>query len=245
MLPELYDMHCHVDLMQSMTKFCADAQQEKVSVLAVTTTPKAYTVETEKLSAFSNTKIALGLHPQLIAERSEELGMVEELIDHCKYVGEIGLDYNSRFYHSKEKQKYAFEQIISCCQSAEQKVISIHAVRSAKDALDILEKYSSPQNNACILHWFSDTIKQLERAIYLGCFFSVNEYMLHSPNGIAIVNRIPNDRLLIETDAPFISEIITAAQARRSLSRCLDELTALKGDGIAETIAKSSKILLL
>ena len=245
MLPELYDMHCHVDLMQSMSSFCAAAQRERIGILAVTTTPKAYSVEIERLSDYQHVKVSLGLHPQLISERLEEISLVERLIDGCRFIGEIGLDYNNNFYRFKEKQKNAFEQIISWCQTAEQKIISIHAVRSAKDVLDILEKYDCTKNNICILHWFSDTIKQLERAIQLGCYFSVNEYMLRSPNGLSILAHIPNDRLLIETDAPFISEIKTVPQLRNSLSFCLKELSVRKGDHIAETIARASAALLL
>jgi len=231
--------------MQSMTSFCVAAQRERIGILAVTTTPRAYSVEIERLSDYQYVKVSLGLHPQLISERFEELSMIERLIDKCRFIGEIGLDYSNNFYRSKEKQKRAFEKIVSWCQTTEQKTISIHAVRSAKDVLDILESHDCTRNNACILHWFSDASKQLERAIELGCYFSVNEYMLRSPNGLSIIARIPNDRLLIETDAPFISEIKTATRLRNSLSFCLKELSVNKGNNIVETIARTSAALLL
>lgn len=49
---DIYDMHCHVDLMQSMDNFSKAALEERINLLAMTTTPKAYEIE-KKNSLFS------------------------------------------------------------------------------------------------------------------------------------------------------------------------------------------------
>lgn len=236
-------MHCHVDLMQSMGEFSKAALEERINLLAMTTTPKAYDIEKKKLSVFSNVQVALGLHPQLVFNRSQELGLIEKYIQTTRFVGEIGLDFNKKFYHSKELQIDVFSQIIGWCQKSPMKIISIHSVRSDKYVLDILEKYDSTKRNKCILHWYSGTLKQLDRAIELGCFFSVNEYMLNSPNGRSIIQKIPVDRLLIESDAPFISDIKTVEQLKRSLTYCLDGLSVIKGSEVSKLIFKTSRQL--
>lgn len=233
-------MHCHVDLMQSMEEFSKVALEERINLLAMTTTPKAYDIEKKKLSVFSNVQVALGLHPQLVFNRAEELAIVEKYIRTTKFVGEIGLDFNKQFYHSKELQINVFSQIIEWCQRSPMKVISIHSVRSDKYVLDILEKYDSTKHNRCILHWYSGTLKQLDRAIELGCFFSVNEYMLNSENGRSIVQKIPIDRLLLESDAPFISEIKTVDQLKKKLTYCLKELSVIKGNEVPKCILETS-----
>lgn len=51
------------------------------------------------------------------------------------------------------------------------KIISIHSVRSDKNVLDILEKYDCTKHNNCILHWYSGSLKQLDRAIELRLLF--------------------------------------------------------------------------
>lgn len=236
-------MHCHVDLMQSMVEFSKTALEERINLLAMTTTPKAYEIEKEKLSGFSNVQVALGLHPQLVFERIHELALIEKYIITTKFVGEIGLDFNKQFYHSKEHQIDVFSQIIEWCQRSPMKIISIHSVRSDKDVLDILEKYDCTKNNYCILHWYSGSLKQLDRAIELGCFFSVNEYMLNSLNGRSIVQKIPVNRLLLESDAPFISDIKTVAHLKRSLSYCLSELCVIKGNEVSKCIFETSRRL--
>jgi TatD DNase family protein len=241
---DIYDMHCHVDLMKSMEKFSKAALEERVNLLTMTTTPKAYEVEKKKLTGFTNVQVALGLHPQLVFDRIHELALVEKYIHSTRFVGEIGLDFNKQFYHSKERQIDVFSQIIGWCQRSPMKIISIHSVRSDKNVLDILEKYDCTKHNNCILHWYSGTLKQLDRAIELGCFFSVNEYMLNSPNGRSIVQKVPIDRLLLESDAPFISDIKTVEKLKRSLTHCLNELNLIKGNEVSRRIFETSRRLL-
>lgn len=241
---EFYDMHCHVDLMQSMHEFSKVALDEKINLLAMTTTPKAFEIEQKKLGDFSNVRVALGLHPQLVFNRFHEIALIEKYIHTTRFIGEIGLDFNKQFYHSKELQIDVFSQIIEWCQGTPGKIISIHSVRSDKDVLNILEKYDCTKRNRCILHWYSGTFKQLDRAIELGCFFSVNEYMLNSPNGRSIIQRIPVERLLLESDAPFISDIKTVEQLKRKLTYCLDELSVIKGNEVSKCIFETSRRLL-
>lgn len=236
-------MHCHVDLMQSMCEFSKAALDEKIGLLAMTTTPKAFVIEQKKLSNFSNVRVALGLHPQLVSSRFQELSLIEKYIHTTRFIGEIGLDFNRQFYHSKERQIDVFTQIIEWCQKTPMKVISIHSVRSDKDVLNILERYDCTKYNKCILHWYSGTFKQLDRAIELGCFFSVNGYMLNSPNGRLIIQKIPVERLLLESDAPFISDIKTVEQLKRKLNCCIDELRVIKGNEILKYILETSRRL--
>lgn len=81
------------------------------------------------------------------------------------------------------------------------------------------------------------------RAIELGCLFSVNEYMLNSSNGRSIVQKIPVDRLLLESDAPFISDIRTVDQLKRSLTHCLNELNLIKGNEVWRRIFETNRKL--
>jgi len=239
----IYDMHCHVDLMQSMVEFGQSALKERIMLLAMTTTPRAYKIEKEKLSCLPNVLVALGLHPQIVFERINELVLVEKYIHSTKFIGEIGLDFGRQFYHSKELQINAFSQIIEWCQKPPRKTISIHSVRSDKKVLDILETYRCTEYNNCILHWYSGTLKQLERAIELGCYFSVNEYMLGTPYGLSIIQKVPIDRLLIESDAPFISNIKTVDQLKKRLLFCLNELAKIKDHEVSMRIAETSRRL--
>lgn len=82
------------------------------------------------------------------------------------------------------------------------RVFSFHAVRGADVIMDMLEEYELLEDNTIIFHWFSGSSVQLKRARDLGCFFSVNAFMLQTKRGREYAKAIPLDRLLIETDLP-------------------------------------------
>lgn len=240
---ELFDFHCHIDLMLSMVNFAREAAKTDINILAVTTTPKAFEKEINILKQFSNIKVGLGLHPQLVSSRYGELSLIKELIGGADYIGEIGLDFNHQFYPSKEKQVEVFESIIKWCSEIGKKVISIHSVRSDKAVLDILEKYGCTEKNKCILHWFSGTQVQLRRALQMGCFFSVNSAMIKSPNGQKLIEFIPSDRILLETDAPFVNKIQTVPQLKTELEKIIAYLCSVCGEDITEIIRDTCKSL--
>ncbi len=231
-----FDMHCHVDLMPSMTDFANDALKANMGLLAVTTTPKAYEKEITVLRPFPNVRVALGLHPQLIGERYSEIIIVEKHLEDAHYIGEIGLDFNKQFYNSKDKQLDAFERIIKRCGELGGKVLSIHSVHADKPTLDVIEKYSAHKQNIIILHWFSGTQKQLQRAVQFGCYFSINSAMIKSENGTRIIQGIPVDRMLLESDAPFIGQINTQQKLLADLKLTSQWLSANIDANINNTI---------
>ena len=240
----IYDLHCHLDLLPSMREFAKDAKESNINILAVTTTPKAYEKEIAYFHSYENIKIALGLHPQLVSERYNELDLVEKYIEDAAYIGEIGLDYNRQFYSSKNKQIDVFENIIKWCSSKGGKVISIHSVFADKNVLDILEKYDCTKNNKCILHWFSGSLSQLHRAVKMGCYFSINEMMTQSINGRKLISNIPIDKVLIESDAPFINKINTLQQLESALLKVELYLSTIENNGL-EMIHLTSKSLFI
>ena len=55
-----------------------------------------------------------------------------------------------------------------------------------------------------ILHWYSGSLKDLRAAIDAGAFFSVNAAMVRSSRGQRLIQEIPRDRVLTESDGPFV-----------------------------------------
>jgi TatD DNase family protein len=171
------------------------------------------------------------------------MAIFERLIVSTRYVGEIGLDFSRSYFPSKEAQIDVFTQIIKWCQRDGNKVLSIHSVRSDKYVIDILKDNACTRNNLCILHWFSGAIKELERAIEIGCYFSINDYMLKSTNGRKIIQIIPAERLLLESDAPFILAVKTPEMLKKILTDTLKVLAAIRGTEVSEIILRTSRKL--
>ncbi|MDB5584432.1 MAG: TatD-related deoxyribonuclease [Bradyrhizobium sp.] len=198
------DFHCHVDLYKDHSALIAECDRERVATLAVTTTPKAWPRNRELAAKSAHVRIALGLHPQLVAERENELPIFERYLSDARYVGEVGLDAGPRFYRSFPAQERVFERILRACAEQGGKILTVHSVRAVGKVLNHIES-SLPQNRGrVVLHWFTGTSAEARRAVALGCYFSINGEMLRSPKHRQLVGSLPLDRLLTETDGPFV-----------------------------------------
>jgi TatD DNase family protein len=203
----MIDFHCHLDLYPRPAEIVDQAQRMGIGVLSVTTTPSAWVGTLRLARGRSVIRTALGLHPQLAEERKNELKKFELYLGETRFVGEVGLDGSPVFRSTWAQQKKVFEHILHACSEAGNKVISIHSRRAATPVLDLLDKFDSVRFP--VLHWFSGTHSELQRAVERGCWFSVGPAMLGGAKGKALVAAMPRDRVLLETDGPF-------AQLRRT-----------------------------
>jgi len=200
----LVDFHCHLDLYPDHMELIAECDRERVATLAVTTTPKAWPRNRELAASSSQVLVALGLHPQLVAEREDEISLFERLALETRYIGEVGLDAGPRFYRSFSAQERVFERVLRVCAEQGEKILSVHSIRAATKVLSHIEQYLPRERGKVVLHWFTGTSIEASRAVELGCYFSINSEMLRSPRHRAMVAQLPTDRLLTETDGPFI-----------------------------------------
>ncbi|KAB7738447.1 TatD family deoxyribonuclease [Parvibaculum sedimenti] len=197
------DFHCHLDLYPDHVAEVESCERDGVFTLTVTTTPKAWARNHELASATRHVRAALGLHPQLVADRAHEIGLWEELLPNTRYVGEVGLDAGPRFYRSFETQKEIFARVLSLCAAAGNKIVTTHSVRATEAVLDMIEQHMPPPRGRVVLHWFTGTAAEARRAVDLGCYFSVNAEMLNNEKRAVITKTLPLDRILTETDGPF------------------------------------------
>ena len=175
--------------------------REQIYVLAVTTTPMAWRGTTAAFGKVPRIRVALGLHPELVAERHHEVDSLVQLIPEARYVGEIGIDGSPAHRSSLSLQRTILDRILEACASYGGRILSMHSRRAASDVLDALAKH--PAAGVAVLHWFSGTRRELDRAIELGCWFSVGPAMLAGAKGRALVGAMPRERVLTETDGPF------------------------------------------
>jgi len=241
----LVDYHCHLDLYPRCEDVFRECAERNISVLAVTTTPRAWLKNKELAQNASSIRVALGLHPQLAADRSSELQLFEQYLPEASFVGEVGLDAGPRFYHSLDVQLQLFERILNLCAAAGRKVLSVHSTRTASHVLRLVAKHNTDNRLAVVLHWFNGSKAQAKQAVELGCYFSINERMLSSPAGCAIVSSLPADRLLTETDGPFVT--VEGRPARPSdVEAALEHLAAVRNisaDAARSLIAANASTL--
>jgi TatD DNase family protein len=212
----LIDTHCHLnfdafdsDREDALTRArFAGVQRIIIPAVDFETSLQAITLAT----AHSVIYAAVGIHPNSASEHMGAVHIVAAWADAPKVVaiGEIGLDYHWET-SSKADQRTVFEQQLTIAAELELPVI-IHNREASDDIITILEAWSAtlPQSlvgRAGVLHSFSAPQAIAERAIaagfYLGFTGPITFRNAESLRHIAAL--IPEDRMLIETDSPFLA----------------------------------------
>ena len=202
----LYDAHCHLDHVD----FDADRKlvfdrTRKVGVRAI----NAGTVLSENKKIVSFTRgnedwlyYVLGLSPHDASrpeiDLAEELAFVKNHLNTLVGIGEIGLDYHHYFKAKEEqdRQRTAFNAFLDLAEEHALPVV-MHSRDAESDVLQAIEGRKMPK----IMHCFM-VPDYLERALDCGCFISVPT--LKSRSAFKVIERTPLERLLCETDSPFL-----------------------------------------
>jgi TatD DNase family protein len=172
-----------------------------MDVLCVTTTPSAWHGTAHLAGNSPYIRTGLGLHPQLAHLRKTELNLFDALLDSTPFVGEVGLDGSSGFRPHWRDQALVFDHILAQCVSVGGKILSVHSRGASTEVLDRIEHFHAA--GTFILHWFSGSLRDLARAIKMGCWFSVGPAMLLGAKGRKLVAEMPRERVLTESDGPF------------------------------------------
>ena len=237
----IYDAHCHLDLMENMAGLINDMQKANINLFAVGTTPKAYVKEVQFCRNNSNIKVGLGMHPQLITSGYDDIRLFKILFERSHYIGEVGLDFSKKCVKTKEIQIDIFREIIKLCEKYGEKVISIHSLKAVNFVTEILKEYKIQRNNTYIFHWYTGSVSQLEKAIELGCYFSINPRMLKTKSGIEVVKNVPINRMLLETDAPFAFTVRYMNEIEKELKRSTTIISDIIGFDVTDAIYRNSK----
>ena len=200
-MEHLYDTHFHLDLQKDRTAAICEIEENQIYAIAVTNLPDLYRKEAVEIKS-KYIRIALGFHPELIHQYQKQIPLMWELLPEVRYIGEVGLDLVDKSY--EKEQETFFSELVERCRYDSNKIFTIHSRRSVDKVLDIL---GYNYKFRAILHWFSGSRIELENAIERGCYFSINGAMMKSKKFLDMLPIIPSNRLLIETDSPFIRYI--------------------------------------
>lgn len=195
------DTHMHFDLYRDRDAVLDYIEAQHSFTLAVTNLPEIYERYLGLYQNYNYVRIALGFHPELASHYHHQVTTFRRLVSSTRYIGEVGLDYKTTDRSNKKIQRSVFNSIVEACESeSNSKIISIHSRRAETDVIDIIRDV---KRSKIIMHWYSGSLENMESALDLGCYFSINHNMIQSKAGKKIIDRIPLNRILIESDAPF------------------------------------------
>lgn len=145
---------------------------------------------------------AVGIHPENLKSNTK-ISEIESLAKHpkCVAIGEIGLDY---YFDSenKEEQINCFQKQIILANKLNLPVI-VHDREAHADTLNILKKYK-PRG---VVHCFSGSVDMAKEILKLGMYIGVGGVVTfkNSKKLPDVVKIIPDDKLLVETDCPYLA----------------------------------------
>ena len=234
MTPRLFDTHFHLDLVPDPRATVRQIESDGIPTIAVTNAPSVYE-STARLSAgCRHIRPALGLHPELAAERHRELDLFARHLPSTRYVGEVGLDYVTQDASVRRTQRRVFEEIVSQCDAAGDKVLTVHSRRAEAD---VVATFGDQFQGAVILHWYSGSLRTLGKATERGFYISVNPAMARGKRFSHILDRVPRDRVLLETDGPFVS-VGKRPALPHDTSCVVDRISQLWGVPMEEALAR-------
>lgn len=141
---------------------------------------------------------AIGYHPWEIRkpEVEETFAFIEENIERCVALGEVGLDYKARV--KKNFQREVFQKIITLSVRYK-KILILHCRYSHQRVFSMISEGGVER---AVFHWYTGTIELLRDIISAGYYISATPALQYSPPHQEAVSVAPLERILIETDCP-------------------------------------------
>ncbi len=209
----MIDSHCHIGLNSSdVIGVLMRAQLAGVqSMLSVACYELEYPALLQLLNDYPNLYGAFGIHPEYVDTLPSADEMIAKITAHPRLVGfgEIGLDYHY-LAHPKEVQRAAFEKQIEMAARVNKPII-IHAREADEDVIQILTaaKEGGLLNAGGVLHCYTSGPELAECAMDMGFYISASGVVTFkmSDNVREVFNLVPLDKLLIETDSPYLAPV--------------------------------------
>ncbi len=192
---------------------------------------------------------AVGIHPH-DADSATERDMEElrQMLRHEKVVavGEIGLDYHYDFSDRDSQRKWFRRQMEL---AAEEKMpFIIHEREACRDTLDILK--ASDLSQGGVFHCFSGSVETAEIVLGMGLYLSFGGVITfkNAQKAVEVVKMMPMDRLLIETDCPYLTPVPFRGKRNNSMyvkyvAEKIAEIRGMTTEEVARITAENTKRL--
>lgn len=211
----LVDSHCHLDDEQfdtdrdSVVERARQAGLKYILSIGTGNGPPDLQAAVRMAEKYPFVLATVGVHPNDAGKiDSETFHHVQQLLTHSKIkaIGEIGLDYH--WGVPKEKQVPVFVRQLEIA-AVDRLPVVIHTRDAWTDTVEILRREWAPTGLGCVMHCFTGDREQADECLALGFFLSFGGVTTFpKAENVREAARItPSDRLLIETDAPYLAPV--------------------------------------
>lgn len=206
------DSHCHLDRLDQSTEELQEtltfAKRRGVEhFLCVCVSVNDFPAMLEKVKGLDNVSVSCGVHP-LHQDEACDFDTLLTAASHPDVVaiGETGLDY----FYSADTKTVQLTSFVDHIKVANQlnKPLIIHTRDAREDTITLLKQHKLPQTKG-VLHCFTENWEMAQQAIELGFYISISGIVtFKSATDLQeVVKKIPLERLLIETDSPWLAPV--------------------------------------
>jgi TatD DNase family protein len=213
-MTSLIDSHCHLDFPDFAEELDAVVERARVAgverLVTISTRVQRGARLVEIAERFPNVYFTIGTHPHQAAEEPElDAAAMRSFAAHpkCVGIGEAGLDYHYD-YAPRELAAAVFRAQIAMARELELPLV-IHARDADDDVAAILREEMAAGSFQAVLHCFTSSRALAETGLELGLYVSFSGVLTFKNSGElrAIARDVPLDRVLVETDAPFLAPV--------------------------------------
>jgi len=208
----LIDHHCHLDFPDFAADLDAIVDRARVAgvgmLLSISTRIRRFDELRAIAERYPQVFCSIGTHPHYAHEELDVA--VDEIVRLAQYakvvaIGEAGLDY---FYDNspREAQLKGFRNHIAAAQATGLPLV-IHARDADADVAATLEAEMAKRPFTAVLHCFTGGAELAHRALEIGVYVSFSGILTFKKSDVLreIARSVPLDRLLVETDAPYLA----------------------------------------
>lgn len=252
---ELVDIHTHLDSERfegEIDDIVENARKAGLKVIitsGVNPTSNRNVLELSK--KYDIVKCSFGLYPvDSIADKipnldedflrhvekfdvDKELKWIEKNKDFCVAIGEIGLDYKI-IPGTEDLQKEVFVKALRLAKKIDKTVV-IHSRKAEADVIKVMEKEGMKR---VMMHCFQGKKSLIKKCVELGWFFSVPAVITRLDHFKMMVEIVPLDNLVTETDAPYLSPEAGTRNEPANVAVTIKEISRIKGISEKEVAKK-------
>jgi TatD DNase family protein len=249
----LSDSHCHLDRIDltpwggDFSVFMQAAHNADLAwMLCVAIDLESYPAMCELVAPYPHVSVSVGVHPNEEPEQSPSPEKLHEQLlelgrdSRVVAIGETGLDY----FRTEPGATWQVERFLTHIEVARQlqKPLIIHTREAREDTLSVLEDAGA--RDCCgVMHCFVEDWATAKRALNLGFYISFSGVLTYKSAAELreVAKQVPADRLLIETDSPYLAPVPQRGKPNIPLyvRHVAEQLAALRGWTLEETAERT------
>ena len=242
------DSHCHInfpDLVENIDDVLVKMRHNEVtSALCVSVNLADFPQVLSLAEQHPNIYASVGVHPDYEGVEEPDVARLVELAQNPRIIaiGETGLDYY-RLKGDLEWQRERFRTHIRAARESDKPLI-IHTREAAADTLRIMAEEKAAEASG-VMHCFTESWEVAEGALEMGFYISMSGIVTFK-NALQIkevARRVPLDRLLIETDSPYLAPVPYRGKLNQPayVKHVAEEIASLRGISLEEVGLRTTK----